>query len=101
MIGRTLSVVTLDNGTALSDNYVKVTLAMPREANRIEEIRIGGLTPDGLCEAGVADCAYISRRFSSDFEIVTSSENSMSLPTGMPIAMRVTFIPSGLSRRER
>jgi threonylcarbamoyladenosine tRNA methylthiotransferase MtaB len=53
MIGRTLSVVTLDNGTALSDNYLKVTLAVPREANRIEEIRIGGLTSEGLCEAGV------------------------------------------------
>jgi hypothetical protein len=25
-------------GTALSDNYLKVTLAVPREANRIEEI---------------------------------------------------------------
>jgi len=44
---------------------------------------------------------YISLRFSSDFEIVTSSENSMSLPTGMPIAMRVTFIPSGFSNRDR
>jgi threonylcarbamoyladenosine tRNA methylthiotransferase MtaB len=52
MLRRTLSVVTLDNGTALSDNYLKVTLAVRREANRIEEIRIGGLTPDGLCEAG-------------------------------------------------
>jgi len=46
-------VVTLGNGTALSDNYLKVTLAVPREANRIEEIRIGGLTSEGLCEAGV------------------------------------------------
>jgi threonylcarbamoyladenosine tRNA methylthiotransferase MtaB len=52
MLARTLSVVTLDNGTALSDNYLRVTLAVAREANRIEEIRIGGLTPDGLCEAG-------------------------------------------------
>jgi hypothetical protein len=52
MIGQTLSVVTLD-GAALSDNYLKVTLAVPREANRIEEIRVAGLTPDGLCEAGV------------------------------------------------
>jgi hypothetical protein len=53
MIRRTLSVVTLGNETALSDNYLKVTLAGPREANRIEEIRIGGLTSEGLCEAGV------------------------------------------------
>ena len=53
MIGRVLSVVTLDGGrSALSDNYLKVTLAAPREANRIEDIRIGGLTSDGLCEAG-------------------------------------------------
>ena len=44
---------------------------------------------------------YISRRFSSDFIIVTSSANSRSLPTGMPIAMRVTFTPSGFTRRER
>ncbi len=62
MVGRTLSVVTLesvthnkvalDNGTALSGNYLKVALAKPREANRIEEIRIGGLTSDGVCEMG-------------------------------------------------
>ena len=53
MVGKTISVVTLDNGTALSENYLKVKLAGQREANRIEEIRIGGLTTDGLCEAGV------------------------------------------------
>jgi threonylcarbamoyladenosine tRNA methylthiotransferase MtaB len=52
MIGRTVSVVTLDNGTALSDNYLKVTLAKAREANRIEEIRVGGLTADGVSETG-------------------------------------------------
>jgi hypothetical protein len=46
-------VVTLDNGTALSDNYLKVTLAAPREANRIEEIHVEGLTSQGVCEAGV------------------------------------------------
>ena len=63
MIGRTLSVVTLDsvthnkaaldNGSALSGNYLKVALAKPRAANRIEDVRIGGLTSDGVCEAGV------------------------------------------------
>ncbi len=42
-----------------------------------------------------------SRRFSSDFVMVTSSANSRSLPTGTPMAMRVTFNPSGLSRRAR
>jgi threonylcarbamoyladenosine tRNA methylthiotransferase MtaB len=51
-IGTTLSVVTLDHGVGLSGNYLKVTLAKPRNANRIEEIRIGGLTSDGVCEAG-------------------------------------------------
>ena len=45
--------------------------------------------------------SYISRRFSSDFDIVTSSANSRSLPTGIPIAIRVTFIPSGFNSRER
>ena len=52
MVGRTLSCVTLDNGTAISGNYLKVALAKPREANLIEEIRIGGLTSDGLSEEG-------------------------------------------------
>ena len=52
MVGQTLSVVTLDNGTALSDNYLKVKLATPRPANQIADIRIGGLTADGLSETG-------------------------------------------------
>jgi threonylcarbamoyladenosine tRNA methylthiotransferase MtaB len=52
MVGKTISVVTLDKGGALSDNYLKVALATPRAANRIEEIRIGGLTKDGVCEVG-------------------------------------------------
>ncbi len=52
MVEKTLSVVTLDNGGALSDNYLKVALAAPRAANRIDEIRIGGLTKDGVCERG-------------------------------------------------
>jgi tRNA A37 methylthiotransferase MiaB len=46
MAGRELSVVTLDRG-ALSENYLKVTLAKAREANRIETIRIGGVLGDG------------------------------------------------------
>ena len=53
MIGRKISVVTLDGGKALSDNFVKVTLSTPRPANRIEEIQVGGLTQDGLHETGV------------------------------------------------
>ena len=53
MVGKTLSVITLDNGTALSENYIKVQLATPREANRIENLRVGGITADGVHEAGV------------------------------------------------
>ncbi len=52
MVGKTISVVTLDNGAALSENYVKVALAAPRAANCIERIRIGGLTSSGVCEIG-------------------------------------------------
>ena len=52
MVGRTLSAVTLhESGTALSDNYLKVRLAQPREANRIVEVRIGGLEDGGVAEA--------------------------------------------------
>ena len=42
-----------------------------------------------------------SRRPSSDFDIVNSSVKSMSLPTGTPMAMRVTRGPSGLISRAR
>ena len=49
MIGRTLSVVTIEDG-AVSDNYLRVALARPREANRIEDIVIGGITQDGMFE---------------------------------------------------
>jgi len=52
MLGRTLSVVTIEDG-ALSGNYLKVALAGPHEPNRIEDILIGGLTADGLHEAGM------------------------------------------------
>jgi threonylcarbamoyladenosine tRNA methylthiotransferase MtaB len=54
MLGRTLSAVTIDDGRmALSDNYLKVTLARPREANRLVDVLIGGLTADGVHEAGM------------------------------------------------
>jgi hypothetical protein len=36
----------------LSENYLKVKLAARREPNRIEDVRIGGLSADGLLEAG-------------------------------------------------
>ena len=53
MLGRTLSAVTIEDGSlALSDNYLKITLAARREPNRIIEAAIGGLTPDGLSESG-------------------------------------------------
>jgi threonylcarbamoyladenosine tRNA methylthiotransferase MtaB len=52
MIGQKLSVITLDGGRALTENFLKVSLATPRPANRIEEIKIGGIDADGLYEAG-------------------------------------------------
>ena len=51
MLGRSLSVVTLERPlAALSDNYLRVKLARPRQPNRIVEVQIGGLTADGVCE---------------------------------------------------
>jgi threonylcarbamoyladenosine tRNA methylthiotransferase MtaB len=51
-VGGTLSVVTLEQqGVALSENYLKVELATPRDANRIVDVKIGGLTAAGLAEA--------------------------------------------------
>lgn len=52
MVGRTLSAVTLDNGRALTENYLNVELAVPRPANQLVELRIGGVTAAGLSEAG-------------------------------------------------
>ncbi|HLX45723.1 MAG TPA: radical SAM protein, partial [Bryobacteraceae bacterium] len=51
MVGRKISVVTLDRG-ALSENYLKVSLAAPRDANRIVDVRVGGVSGDGLSEIG-------------------------------------------------
>jgi threonylcarbamoyladenosine tRNA methylthiotransferase MtaB len=54
MLGKVLSAVTIEDGrTALSGNYLKVMLARPREANRLVDVAIGGLTADGLHEAGM------------------------------------------------
>lgn len=51
MVGRTLSVVTLDEpGLALSDNYLQVELAAPREANSIIEVGVGAVTRKGVRE---------------------------------------------------
>jgi threonylcarbamoyladenosine tRNA methylthiotransferase MtaB len=53
MVGRVVSVVTLENRQAgLSDHYIKVTLATPRHSNQIIDVKIGGLTADGLHESG-------------------------------------------------
>jgi threonylcarbamoyladenosine tRNA methylthiotransferase MtaB len=49
MVGRRLSVVTLESGS-LSDNFLKVDLAAGRPANVLADIEIGGLTPQGLHE---------------------------------------------------
>jgi len=58
MVGQWLSVVTLgQDGLALSDNYVKVKLARPREPNRIVDVYVGGLTSDGVEEALQAPAA--------------------------------------------
>jgi len=49
MIGRSLSVVTLDQG-ALSDNFLKVELSAQRPPNQLLDVRIGGVTSNGLRE---------------------------------------------------
>ena len=51
MAGQKLPVVTLEqSGAALSDNYLKVELARPRVPNRLIDVEIGGVTPQGLRE---------------------------------------------------
>jgi threonylcarbamoyladenosine tRNA methylthiotransferase MtaB len=53
MVGRTLSAVVLESGhQALSENYLKISLAKRREPGQVESVRIAGLTSDGLYEAG-------------------------------------------------
>ena len=52
MVGRTLSVVTLTAG-ALSDNFLKVDLAAPREPNQLTDVKIGSVSANGLGELGV------------------------------------------------
>jgi len=52
MVGRTLSVVTLQEpGAALSGTYLKVQLARAADPNRLIDVEIGGLTENGVCEA--------------------------------------------------
>lgn len=47
-VGRRLSVITLHDGAALSDNYLKVKLAAPAEPNRIMDVLVTGVKDDGL-----------------------------------------------------
>ncbi len=51
MIGRTLSAVTLhDRGAALTSNYLKIELSVPREPNLLVGLEIGGISCTGLLE---------------------------------------------------
>lgn len=50
-VGRKLTAITLQSG-ALSDNFLKIETAFRRERNEICEIEIGGVTEQGLREAG-------------------------------------------------
>ncbi|MCU1235434.1 MAG: MiaB-like tRNA modifying enzyme, partial [Candidatus Solibacter sp.] len=51
MVGRTLSAVALaETGIALTDNYLKVELATPRQAGAMVDVKIAGVTPAGLRE---------------------------------------------------
>jgi tRNA A37 methylthiotransferase MiaB len=50
-VGQDLSVVTLGEGRmALSSNYLKVELLRESEANALRNVRIGGVTENGLRE---------------------------------------------------
>jgi threonylcarbamoyladenosine tRNA methylthiotransferase MtaB len=51
MIGRRLQTVTLeDRMSAVTSNYLRVQLAAPRTPRDMNEVEIGGLTPNGLAE---------------------------------------------------
>lgn len=49
-VGATLSAVTLENGRAVTSNYLTVELASPRPAREIVDLRIGTTTEAGLKE---------------------------------------------------
>jgi len=58
LVGRTLSVVTLEElGMALSDNFIKVELAARRAPNRLIEVEIDAATPTGLRETALLTIA--------------------------------------------
>jgi threonylcarbamoyladenosine tRNA methylthiotransferase MtaB len=52
MAGRTLSAVTLPGGQALTTNYIRVAMAVPRPPNRLVDLALATLTPGGLAESG-------------------------------------------------
>lgn len=53
MVGRTLSAVTLhESGAAISGNFLKIRMARAIEANRLVDVQIGGVSNEGLAEAG-------------------------------------------------
>ena len=63
MVGKTLSVVTLDEpGAALSGNYLKVQLARPGSANRLIDVPIGGVSESGLTEISAAVAQLVEIR---------------------------------------
>lgn len=53
LVGTTLRAVTLSHGVALTENYLKVEMAQPREANQLTELTIGGVTETGLRETSL------------------------------------------------
>lgn len=50
MTGRSVSVVTLGNGEALTSNYIAVKLATPRPAGQMIDVTIGSSTATGVLE---------------------------------------------------
>ncbi len=51
MVGRSLSSVVLQNGEALTGNFLKVHLARPRPVGDMLDLQIGGATEAGLLES--------------------------------------------------
>jgi len=51
MVGRTVSAVTLHDGAALSENYLRIELARSYQPNAMLDLRIGAVTETGLRES--------------------------------------------------
>jgi len=71
MLGRALSAVTLEQG-ALSDNYLKIELAVPRPSNQLIDVTIGSVTAGGVCELRHA-AEESARSTAALFPIVTTA----------------------------